>query len=75
MLHIAKNLEYGIARNRNVSTAKQIVLLLLKVKENQMNIIQIYVNRFFVIKKGSRNKKIIEHVKKSFFFLHFRHQI
>ena len=63
MLHIAKNLEYGIARNRNVSTAKQIVLLLLKVKENQMNIIQIYVLiDFFVIKKGSRSKKIIEHV-------------
>ena len=75
MLHIAKNLEYGIARNTNVSTAKQIVLLLLKVKENQMNIIQIYVNRFFVIKKGSRSKKIIKNVKKSFFFLHFRHQI
>ena len=57
MLHIAKNLEYGIARNTNVSTAKQIVLLLLKVKENQMNIIQIYVNRFFVIKRVQEVRK------------------
>ena len=46
MLHIAKNLEYGIARNTNVSTAKQIVLLLVNEKENQMNIIQIYYSSF-----------------------------
>ena len=52
MLHIAKNLEYGIARNTNVSTAKQIVLLLLKVKENQMNIIKIYALIDFCDKKG-----------------------
>ena len=33
MLHIAKNLEYGIARNRNMSTAKHIFPLQFKTKE------------------------------------------